>query len=482
MENNSFDQYPFSSEIILALRSLNYEKPTKVQEQVIPLAINEKDLIVRSLTGSGKTAAFTIPICEKVDWLENKPQALVLTPTRELAVQVKEEFTNIGRLKRIKAAAVYGRQPIAIQTNELKQKTHVVVGTPGRILDHMEKGTINLSKVKYLVLDEADEMLRMGFLEQVEGIIINLPSDRVTMLFSATMPEQVINLAQRFLHDPVAITVEESKMSVDKIEHFLYQITEAKKSELLLDIMIMENPDSCIIFCNTKERVDDLFDKISEHGYPCGKIHGGLEQKDRMNAITSFRRGQLRYLIATDIVARGIDIEDVPLIINYEMPQDKTVYIHRTGRTGRAGLGGKAISLTTAKEEGYIKELEEYLGFSIPILTLPNNEEVSEKRQAFITKMKQEPILKIPKGDQLNKQIMKLRFSGGKNKKLRATNFVGVISNLEGITAEDIGIISVQASLTYIEILNGKGPLVLEAMKNTPIGGKLLKVSETKIT
>ncbi|PAE30257.1 RNA helicase, partial [Paenibacillus sp. 7884-2] len=216
--------------------------PTEVQSKVIPLVLGEKDLVAKSQTGSGKTASYGIPICELVDWIENKPQALVLTPTRELAVQVKDDLTNIGRLKRIKATAIYGKQPIAIQKTELKQKNHVVVGTPGRVYDHIERGTLALEKIRYLVIDEADEMLNMGFIEQVKAIINKLPKERVTLLFSATLPEAVKSLAVKYMKDPIDIEIKASGLTTDKIEHFLYNVPEQGKLSLLKDITVLENP------------------------------------------------------------------------------------------------------------------------------------------------------------------------------------------------------------------------------------------------
>ncbi|HKM00379.1 MAG TPA: DEAD/DEAH box helicase [Mobilitalea sp.] len=479
MGNNSFNEYEFSEEIANALKSLGYNIPTEVQQKVIPLVLDKQDLIVRSQTGSGKTAAYGIPICESITWLENKPQALILVPTRELAVQVKEDITNFGRLKRIKATAVYGRQPISIQISELKQKTHVIVGTPGRIIDHLERGTLNLNQISYLVIDEADEMLRMGFIEQVEEIIKELPRIRMTMLFSATMPDKVKSLAMRHMKNPLNIEVESTGISVDKIDHFMYKIDEDEKFALLTAVTVIENPDSCIIFCNTKDQVDQVFVRLVNLGYRCRKIHGGMEQKDRLEALEDFRRGVFRYFVATDVAARGIDIENVTLVINYDLPLEKEAYVHRTGRTGRAGLKGKAISFANKRELRLIAEIETFIGFEITCIAVPDNEMVAEYKAAFEVKKELAPVLKKAKGAKMDKQIMKLRFNAGKNKKLRATNFVGVISNIEGINADDIGIISVLDSLTFIEILNGKGNIVLEAMKTTPIGGRLLKVSDT---
>lgn len=274
MSKKSFADYALSKEIVRALASLKYEYPTEVQGKVIPVALERKDLVVKSQTGSGKTASFGIPLCEMVEWEENKPQALILTPTRELAAQVKEDITNIGRFKRIKATAVYGKSPFARQKLELKQKTHVVVGTPGRVLDHIEKGTLALDRLKYLVIDEADEMLNMGFIDQVEAIIEELPTDRMTMLFSATLPEDVEKLSHKYMETPMNIEIKATGITTDKIEHALLEVREEAKFSLLKDVTTVENPDSCIIFCRTQEQVDHVFRQLNHSNYPCDKIHG----------------------------------------------------------------------------------------------------------------------------------------------------------------------------------------------------------------
>ena len=313
---------------------------------------------MKSQTGSGKTASFGIPICELIDWKENKPQALILTPTRELAVQVKEDIINIGRFKRIKATAVFGKQPFAIQKTELKQKTHVVVGTPGRVLDHIERDTLVLEQIRYLVIDEADEMLNMGFIEQVEAIITKLPRNRVTMLFSATLPAAIKNLSLKYMKTPIDIEIKATGLTTDKIDHSLLQVAEDHKFSLLQDITIVENPDSCIIFCRTKDRVDTVCEQLLDSGYNCDKIHGGMVQEDRLDVMKDFRRGKFRYLIATDVAARGIDIDNITHVINYDLPLEKESYVHRTGRTGRAGKKGKAITLVTPFEDRFLAELE----------------------------------------------------------------------------------------------------------------------------
>ncbi len=478
MDVRKFHNYIISEDIVKALNGLEYEIPTEVQAKVIPAALEENDLIVKAQTGSGKTAAYVIPICERTEWLENKPQALILTPTRELAVQVKEDFTNIGRFKRIKATAIYGGHPFSIEKAELKQKTHVVVGTPGRVMDHIKKGTLPLNKINCLVIDEADRMLDMGFIEQVEAIMNELPRERMTMLFSATMSDEVKRLSLNYMKDPINIDVSEADLVTADINHFVYITDEEDKFDLLTDVTIIEKPDSCIIFCSTKDRVEMVCERLNDLGYPCNKMHGGMEQRDRLSAMNRFKRGKYRYLVATDVAARGIDIENISLVINYDIPLDEENYVHRTGRTGRAGRKGKAITFVAPTQTRYLQDIEELIGFKIQEIAKPAKEEVAIQKPSFDEKMNTAPKIKKMKSDQLNKNIMKLRFNGGKKKKLRATNFVGVISNLEGVKAEDIGIITIQDTLTYIEILNGKGPLVLEAMKNTMICGKQLKVTK----
>lgn len=480
MNIKSFNDFNISEELKRALNGLEYYTPTMVQVQVIPNGLDKKDLFVKAQTGSGKTAAYAIPICELIEWLENKPQALVLTPTRELAVQVKEDFINIGRFKRVKAAVVYGRHAFSIEKTELKQKNHVIVGTPGRIMDHIKRGTLDLSKLQYVVLDEADRMLDMGFIEQVEFIMKALPKNIVTMMFSATMDDRVKAIASSYMKDIVYIDVSEENLSSSDIDHNVYFTNEEEKFNLLLDVSILENPESCMIFCRTKERVDLVYDRLTQMGFRCGKIHGGMEQDHRLESMKKFRRGEISYLVATDVAARGIDVENISLVVNYEIPFDQAVYVHRTGRTGRAGRTGKAITFVTEGERRYLKEIEDYIGVKMNEISKPSEDEISHLRYAFENKLRETPEIKKLKSDLLNKDIMKLKFYGGKNKKLRATNFVGVISNIEGVTAEDIGIITIQDTLTYIEILNGKGPLVFDTMQETKTGGKLLKVMKVK--
>lgn len=478
MSQRSFEDYNLSDEIKRALSVLKYESPTEVQAEVIPMALQNQDLVVKSQTGSGKTASFGIPICDMVEWEEKNPQALILTPTRELAVQVREDITNIGRFKRIKAMAVYGKEPFSKQREELKQKTHVVVGTPGRVIDHIERGTLVLDQIKYLIIDEADEMLNMGFIDAVESIIEELPPNRVTMVFSATLPKDVENLCHKYMKDPVNIEIASTGITTNTIDHMLIEVKEEDKISLLKDITVVENPDSCIIFCRTKENVDTVFAQLEEANYSCERLHGGLEQEDRFAVMDGFKMGNFRYLVATDVAARGIDVDNVSLVINYDVPMEKEGYVHRTGRTGRAGNKGKAITLATPYEGKFIRAIERYIGFEIPVTEAPSKQEVARNQAAFDEKISGRRVVKNNKTARINQDIMKLHFSGGKKKKLRAVDFVGTIAKIPGVTADDIGIISIHDTMSYVDILNGKGSLVIQAMENATIKGKKLRVSK----
>jgi len=475
----SFNDYQLSNELLKAIRMLNFKSPTSVQAQVIPAVLEQKDIIVKSQTGSGKTAAFAIPICELIDWDENKPQALVIAPTRELAIQVKEDIFNLGRFKRLKVSAIYGKAPFYHQEKELKQKTHVVVGTPGRLIDHIERETFDTSQIKYLVIDEADEMLNMGFLEQIETIIASLPIERVTIVLSATMPRDIAALCNKYMNDPMFVEVEEQNSTADRICQERYNVDQIDKIKLLRDIMIVENPDSCIIFCNTKQKVDEVCNELANLKYTCEKIHGGMEQRDRLRVMNDFKKGYFRYLVATDVAARGIDIDNITLIINYDIPQDGESYVHRIGRTGRKSNLGKAVTFVTQNENKFINDIHQYIGKEILLKERPEKETVINSKQEFVEKINTKPQIKETKGAELNKEIMKLHINAGKKTKMRPVDIVGTLCSIKGITASDIGIINIIDISTFVEILNNKGELVFRELQKTPIKGRLRKVSKT---
>lgn len=474
----TFNEFKLSSDILKALNGLGYHEATEVQAQVIPIILNKEDLIVQSKTGSGKTASYGIPVCEQIDWEENKPQALILTPTRELAVQVQEELMHIGRFKRLKVVAVYGKSPFKDQVRELKQKTHIVVGTPGRVLDHIERGTLNLQQIKSVILDEADEMLNMGFIETVEMILKMTPKARQTMLFSATMPNAIKKLAKNYLSQPIEIKIESKSIATDLVEHALYPVRMQEKVRLLQDLLTVENPGRCIVFCSTREAVDALYQGLKVKGYPVNRLHGGMEQRDRLEVMRNFKMGQFSFLVATDVAARGIDVSDLTHVFNFDLPEDQESFVHRIGRVGRAGKVGKAITFVTPFETKLLEQIQAYIGFELPVIERPVATEVEKARAAFEAKLKERPKIKVQKHADVNKEIMKIYLNGGKKKKLRAIDFVGTILSIDGVEKEDIGIIDIQENVTYIDILNGKGWTVIDGLKTKTIKGKKLKAQK----
>ncbi|WP_017210049.1 DEAD/DEAH box helicase [Clostridium beijerinckii] len=478
--NNKFTKFNISDEILKSIEGLGYKTPSKVQEKVIPEILMNKDIIVKSQTGSGKTAAFGIPLCEKVDWNENIPQILILTPTRELAVQVSEDITNIGRFKRIKAVSVFGKEPISEQERKLRQKTHVVVGTPGRIIDHLDRGTLNVDKIRYFVIDEADEMLNMGFIGQVEGIIRRLPKKKVTMLFSATIPEEIKVLCDKHMNKPIDISIKNQEITNENIDHSLYYIDYEEKIEKLNDILIMEKPETAVIFAKTKDNVDTVFQWLKSKGYSVNKIHGGMLQNERLSIMDRFRAGDFRILVSTDLASRGIDVKGITHVINYDLPVEKEAYVHRIGRTGRAGEKGKAISFCVKGKDKLLNEIEEFIGFEIPVYNLPDKSVIEKEREESIKTLKSRPKVKEQRSKDINNNITKIYLNGGKKKKIRPGDIVGAICKIEGIRSEDIGIIDVQDSVSYVDILNGKGKRVIEELKNITIKGKIIKAEKAK--
>lgn len=476
MTETSFESFHLSKEIKRALDLLKYARPTDVQSEVIPRALHNQDLIVKSQTGSGKTASFGIPLCEMIGGEGNEPQALIITPTRELAVQVREDIADIGRFKKLKATAVYGKESIIIQEEALEEKTHIVVGTPGRVMDHIERETLRVGDIKYLIIDEADEMLAMGFVAQVEAILKKLPENRVTMVFSATMPKSVEMLCRSYMKSPINIDVASTGITTNTIEHHIIEVKEAGKMSLLKNLTIVENPKSCIIFCKTKRQVDAVFAELERANYSCEKIHGGIVQEDRFAVMDGFKMGNFRYLVATDVAARGIDVAKITLVINYDVPMEKESYVHRTGRTGRADNEGKAITLATPNDGKHLKAIEKYIGFEIPVMKAPA-QKLASRQTIFEGKVIEGRKMKNNKSGKMSKDTMTLHFNGGKKKKLRAVDFVGAIAKVPGVTADDIGVITIQEGLTYVDILNGKGSRVRQAMEAAAIKGKKLKVS-----
>jgi ATP-dependent RNA helicase DeaD len=346
---------------VTALEALGYEEPTAIQRESIPPLLEGRDLLGQAATGTGKTAAFALPILQRVvtgDPEPNRPRALVLVPTRELAMQVAEALHRYGRAKHASVLPIYGGQHIGQQLRALQRGAEVVVATPGRALDHIERGTLDLQAVRIVVLDEADEMLDLGFIEDVERILRMCPSGRQTALFSATIPEPVARLAQTYMYEPVTIRVTPKQLTVDSVEQAYVMVEPRKKQERLVEVLRAEEPEQAIIFCRTKIGAARLGKQLDDKGLHVRALHGDLTQGQRDGVMISFKEHKVPLLVATDIAARGLDIEHVTHVINYDLPNNPEIYVHRIGRTGRVGRTGRAITFATAKQAGDLKTIE----------------------------------------------------------------------------------------------------------------------------
>lgn len=354
-----FDSIVTNQQLQRAINELEWEEPTPVQEKVIPLAREGADLMAQAQTGTGKTGAFAIPIIEKLS-PSRRIQCLVLTPTRELAIQVAGDFGDMGKYSNVRAVPIYGGQSINVQTDKIRRGVEIVVGTPGRLMDLMRRGELSFNDVKFLVLDEADRMLDMGFIDDIEWILQQVPRNRQTMLFSATLPDTIKELAQRYMRFPKEVIVSTESLTVPQTEQVYINVGRKNKLWALCRILDIEKPRLAMVFCSTKRMVDMLSDKLRAYGYSADGIHGDLTQAARDKVMAKFRSGKLRILIATDVAARGLDIEDVSHVINYDVPENPEDYVHRIGRTARAGKSGRAITFVTKEEQHLVRAIESF--------------------------------------------------------------------------------------------------------------------------
>ncbi len=387
----SFSDLGLSEATLKAITELGYEEPTPVQEQTIRLMLEGSDVIAQAQTGTGKTAAFALPIIQNLDPDIRSPQALILTPTRELAIQVAEAFQSYSKYyQRLSILAVYGGQPIERQLRALERGVQIVVGTPGRIMDHMRRKTLKLGPVRHVVLDEADEMLNMGFIEDIELILQETSKDRQTALFSATMPAPIANLARRYMHDAKRVTVAAEKRSTPQIRQTYFEVGKRDKYEVLSRILDYELPTAAIIFCRTKLEVDSLVQRLTARSYAAEGLHGDLNQVQRDRVMGKFRSEQIDLLVATDVAARGLDVDHITHVINYDIPLDPEIYVHRIGRTGRAGRSGLAISLVTNREARLWQIVQRTVGKPIQKMKLPTlGDVVNRRRERFKDTLKE---------------------------------------------------------------------------------------------
>ncbi len=379
-----FENMNISQEIKKAIEDMGYTELTYIQKNCIPLVLEGKDVIGQSQTGTGKTAAFAVPLLENTDSSLKKPQTLVLLPTRELAVQVTNEFNKISKyLHGIKAVALYGGEPIHHQLLALKRGPQIIIGTPGRTIDHINRKTLKIDNIKHIVLDEADEMLKMGFREDIELILEQMPEERQTLLFSATMPEPILNLTNKYQKSPEFIKTDTKMITADTIEQEYSEVDEKNKIEALSRILDVTRPKRCIIFCNMKNIVDDVTNALQMKDYKAEKIHGDLKQEARLKVLDRFNKGLINILVATDVAARGLDIKDVDVIINYDVPEKEDYYVHRIGRSGRAGRFGRSITLVTKKDRRRISNIMHYTKKHIEKNAIPTLDQVNKKKTEY---------------------------------------------------------------------------------------------------
>ena len=378
MEAIKFEDLNLDAKILRAVTDMGFEAASPIQGQSIPLELEGLDIIGQAQTGTGKTAAFGIPLLQKVDPKSKKLQAIILCPTRELAIQVSEEIRRLAKyMHGVKVLPIYGGQEIGRQIRSLKDGIQVIIGTPGRVMDHMRRKTLKLEHVHTVVLDEADEMLNMGFLEDMETILSELPEERQTVMFSATMPPAIAEIAKKFQKDPEIVKVVKKELTVPKVTQYYYEVKPKTKVEVMCRLLDMYDPKLSIVFCNTKRQVDDLVQELQGRGYFAEGLHGDLKQMQRDRVMNSFRNGRTDILIATDVAARGIDVDDVEAVFNYDIPQDDEYYVHRIGRTGRAGREGKAFSLVVGREVYKLREIQRYCKTKIIPQPIPSLNDVT---------------------------------------------------------------------------------------------------------
>ncbi len=379
MEKLRFEEINVSDDIRKGISAIGFEEMSPIQAQAIPVILDGKDIIGQAQTGTGKTAAFGIPILEMIDTKNKSIQALILCPTRELSIQVAEEIGRLGKFKKgLSVLPVYGGQPIDRQLRVLRKGVHIVVGTPGRVIDHIKRKTLKTDNIKMMVLDEADEMFDMGFRDDIELVMNGLHEDRQTIFFSATMAKEIVRFASRYQTDPVMVKVVHKEMTVPKVEQGYFELKEHMKTEILSRLIDMYNPKLSIVFCNTKRKVDELVTSLQSRGYTADGLHGDLKQSQRDTVMGKFRTGVIDILVATDVAARGLDVDDIDLVFNFDMPQDEEYYVHRIGRTARAGRDGRALSFVAGRDIHKLRDIQRYTNTKIPRHELPTLSDIQE--------------------------------------------------------------------------------------------------------
>ncbi|MGI6054750.1 MAG: DEAD/DEAH box helicase [Clostridium sp.] len=542
METIRFEELDLDARILRAITDMGFEEASPIQAQSIPLELEGLDVIGQAQTGTGKTAAFGIPLLQKVDPQNKKLQAMILCPTRELAIQVSEEIRRLAKyMHGIKILPIYGGQEISRQIRSLKDGVQVVIGTPGRIMDHMRRKTVKLDWIHTVVLDEADEMLNMGFLEDMETILGALPEERQTVMFSATMPPAIAQIAKNFQKDPQLVKVVKKELTVPRVTQYYYEVKPKNKTEVMCRLLDLYDPKLSVVFCNTKKQVDELVQELQGRGYFAEGLHGDLKQEQRDRVMRGFRSGRTDILVATDVAARGIDVDDVEAVFNYDIPQDDEYYVHRIGRTGRAGREGKAFSLVVGREVYKLREIQRYCKTKIVPQPIPSINDVTaikaekfldqagevlqdndlerliqivEKRvleEEYTTLDLAAALLKMLMGEDgeeileetrplrsledLEEENRRSRGRGGrygkrgddsarlfinigKNQGIRPGDILGAIAGESGMPGRMIGSIDMYDSYTFVEVPREQADIVLKAMKHAKIRGKNIRIEK----
>ncbi|WP_440885600.1 ATP-dependent RNA helicase DbpA [Vibrio campbellii] len=451
MSKQTFDQVGLNPALLETLESLNYTHMTPIQALSLPAILNQRDVIGQGKTGSGKTAAFGLGVLSNLNVKRFRVQSLVLCPTRELADQVAKEIRTLGRgIHNIKVLTLCGGMPMGPQIGSLEHGAHILVGTPGRILDHLEKGRVNLEELNTLVLDEADRMLEMGFQDALDAIIDAAPKQRQTLLFSATFPEKIEQIAQRIMQSPEMIKVE-STHDTSSIAQYFYNVEGSKaRDEALANLLLTHQPESAVVFCNTKKEVQNVADELHHKGFSVVDLHGDLEQRERDQALVQFANKSVSILVATDVAARGLDVDNLDAVFNFELSRDPEVHVHRIGRTGRAGSKGLAFSFFGEKDGLRVARIEEYLEMDVVPATLP----AKSTQQPYQAKM------------------VTINIDGGKKQKVRAGDILGCLTGKNGITGAQVGKIQLMAMRSYVAVEKSVAKKALQTISNGKMKGR----------
>lgn len=520
-EKLKFEELGLSKNVQRALEEAGYVYTTSIQEQAIPVILQGRDIIGQSQTGTGKTAAYCLPILEKIVKEEKYAQAIILSPTRELAVQITEELRKFTKYEdNIKCLAIYGGEQITKQIQALKKGVQIIVGTPGRVMDHIRRKTLKLNNISMVVLDEADEMLNMGFEEDINTILSQVPEERQTVLFSATMNKTILNISKKYLKDPVNIKIKAKELTVEKIDQISLELKSSMKDDTVMNLIDLNNPKKSVVFCNTKRKVDKLIEVLKKSGYNAECLHGDIKQDQRQRIMNRFKKGEFGILVATDVVARGIDVDELELVINYDIPQEE-YYVHRIGRTGRNGNCGKAYTFVVGKEKSKLFSIQKYANTKIVSGKMPSIQEISviknkqivqdiqkliDEKQLNATNTKNEILAELLKNNDANvvaqalfemlntkkdnkvnvennisnnisdNESVRLFLSVGKKDHVMAKDIVGSMAANASIAGSEIGKISILDKFSFVEVPGCYVNSVLDGMKGKQIKGKKFNI------